>query len=46
MILINFLSFLQFLYPHIDSHPLRENHLLLISEEKCKCIFRWYMGAS
>ncbi|XP_016801485.1 gamma-secretase-activating protein isoform X5 [Pan troglodytes] len=24
----------QFLYPHIESHPLPENHLLLISEEK------------
>ncbi|XP_019600128.2 gamma-secretase-activating protein isoform X2 [Rhinolophus sinicus] len=24
----------QFLYPHVDSHPLPENHLLLISEEK------------
>ncbi|XP_054419918.1 gamma-secretase-activating protein isoform X2 [Pteronotus mesoamericanus] len=24
----------QFLYPHIDSHPVPENHLLLISEEK------------
>ncbi|XP_039704887.1 gamma-secretase-activating protein isoform X2 [Pteropus medius] len=23
-----------FLYPHVDSHPLPENHLLLISEEK------------
>ncbi|XP_028701974.1 gamma-secretase-activating protein isoform X2 [Macaca mulatta] len=24
----------QFLYPHVESHPLPENHLLLISEEK------------
>ncbi|XP_058153949.1 gamma-secretase-activating protein isoform X2 [Dasypus novemcinctus] len=24
----------QFLYPHVESHPLSENHLLLISEEK------------
>ncbi|XP_064431440.1 gamma-secretase-activating protein isoform X6 [Mirounga angustirostris] len=24
----------QFLYPHVESHPLAENHLLLISEEK------------
>lgn len=40
------ISFLQFLYPHVDSHPLPENHLLLISEEKCKCIFRWYLGTS
>ncbi|CAK6434604.1 unnamed protein product [Pipistrellus nathusii] len=24
----------QFLYPHVDSHPFPENHLLLISEEK------------
>ncbi|XP_037018128.2 gamma-secretase-activating protein isoform X1 [Artibeus jamaicensis] len=24
----------QFLYPHVDNHPLPENHLLLISEEK------------
>ncbi|ELK01345.1 Protein pigeon like protein [Pteropus alecto] len=24
----------RFLYPHVDSHPLPENHLLLISEEK------------
>ncbi|KAM7121014.1 gamma-secretase-activating protein isoform 3-T3 [Molossus nigricans] len=24
----------QFLYPHVDSHPLPESHLLLISEEK------------
>uniref|UniRef100_A0A8C8W785 Gamma-secretase activating protein n=1 Tax=Peromyscus maniculatus bairdii TaxID=230844 RepID=A0A8C8W785_PERMB len=29
----------QFLYPHVESHLL-QNHLLLISEEKCKCIFR------
>ncbi|XP_033048857.1 gamma-secretase-activating protein isoform X2 [Trachypithecus francoisi] len=24
----------QFLYPHVESHPLPDNHLLLISEEK------------
>uniref|UniRef100_A0A8C6EWC1 Gamma-secretase activating protein n=1 Tax=Marmota marmota marmota TaxID=9994 RepID=A0A8C6EWC1_MARMA len=34
----------QFLYLHVESHPLPQNQLLLISEEKCKYIFKFHAG--